>query len=240
MRAVPALQPVFVPCLEVRSLPGALDPRCRQKPSPDGYEYVGRSPIKPGLTGGVNLCARHWAGLVRCGRGLTAGMAIGTLFIGNALRDVDHDGRTVLPGFVLRVLEGRRAGPVLLFGRHEADPCISGYDEAHEVALQAEIERRRLRDETQGLDPRAHHSRARRTFGGVERAPYDASGRIMLPPMMRRRGRIGDRALFIGAGGNFEVWNPELARNAADGDLRELAEFALSQPSDNEESEVER
>jgi MraZ protein len=166
-------------------------------------------------------------------------MAIETLFSGNALRDVDHDGRTVLPGFVLRVLEGRRAGPVLLFGRHEADPCISGYDEGHQTVLQAEIERRRLRDEAQGLDPGAHHSRARRAFGTVERVAYDANGRVTLPPMTRRRGRIGERALFIGAGGNFEVWNPELAREAADGEVRELAEFALSQPPGNEESEEE-
>ena len=166
-------------------------------------------------------------------------MAIDTLFSGNALRDVDHDGRTVLPGFVLRVLEGRRAGPVLLLGRHEADPCISGYDEAHQAVLQASIERQRLRDEAQGLDPAAHHRRARRTFGAVERVPYDASGRVTLPPAMRRRGRIGDRALFIGAGGNFEVWNPDVAREAADEEVRELAEFALSRPTANQGSEGE-
>ena len=164
-------------------------------------------------------------------------MAMGILFSGNALHDVDGDGRTELPGFVLRVLEGRRAGPVVLFGSHEADRCISGYDEAHQVELHAELERRRLQDEARGVAPAAHHSRVRRTFGAVERAPYDARGRVTLPPMMRGRGRIGDRALFIGAGSNFEVWNPDLACESADEEVRALAEFALSQRPDNEESE---
>jgi DNA-binding transcriptional regulator/RsmH inhibitor MraZ len=62
---------------------------------------------------------------------------------------------------------------------------------------------------------------------------------VTLPPMMRRRSRIGDRALFIGAGGNFEVWNPQLAREAADEEVRALAEFALAQLPGNEESEGE-
>ena len=165
---------------------------------------------------------------------------IENLFSGNALRAVDAEGRTLLPAFVLAVLDRRRAGARLLFGPHEQDPCISGYDESYEAVLHAEIERRRLRDEAQGVPAAAHHSRARRTFGAVERASYDARGRITLPPMMRRKSRIGARALFIGAGGSFEVWDPDLARQAEDREVRELAEFACSLGVMDEESEVER
>lgn len=164
-------------------------------------------------------------------------MEADSLFSGNALRAVDADGVTTLPGFVLRALEGRGVGPTLVFARHESDPCISGYDEGYQSVLHAEVRRRQLRDEAQGLGPAAHHKRARRTFGLVERARYDAGGRVTLPPGMRRRGRIGDRALFIGTGGNFEVWSPELAREAEDDDVRELAEFALSPKAADRESE---
>jgi len=45
--------------------------------------------------------------------------------------------------------------------------------------------------------------------------------------------------LFIGAGGRFEVWNPDVARAAEDREVRELAEFACSITVLNEESEVE-
>jgi len=163
-----------------------------------------------------------------------------SLFSGNALHGVDADGVTTLPDFVLRALEGRGIDPTLVFAGHECDPCISGYDIGHQVILHAEIERRQLRDEAQGVAPAAHHKRTRRVFGLVEKARYDAAGRVTLPPRMRRKGRIGDRALFIGTGGNFEVWNPELAREAEDDDVRELAEFALSPAVSSNEGEEEQ
>ena len=171
--------------------------------------------------------------------GTDPGMDADILFSGNALLAVDADGATMLPGFVLRALEGRGSDTILVFGGHESDPCISGYDEGYQAVLHAEIERRRLRDEAQGVAPAAHHRRARRTFGMVERARFDVGGRVTLPARMRRRGRIGDRALFIGTGGNFKVWNPDVAREAADEDVRELASFALSGDS-GKESEAEQ
>lgn len=166
-------------------------------------------------------------------------MGTDALFIGNALRAVDADGGTQLPRFVLRALAARGSDPTVIFGGHEADPCISGYDEGHQEALHAEIKRRRRRDVVAGAAPAAHYARARRAFGLIEQARYDAAGRIALPPMMRHKGRIGDRALFIGTGDNFEIWSPDLAREAADDEVRELARFALSQDASNEESEAE-
>ncbi len=47
-------------------------------------------------------------------------------------------------------------------------------------------------------------------FGASEEVPYDPSGRVVLPPMMRRKGRIEDLALFLGAGETFQIWNPRL------------------------------
>ena len=46
-------------------------------------------------------------------------------------------------------------------------------------------------------------------FGATEEVPYDSSGRIVLPPMMRRKGGIEDLALFLGAGETFQIWNPQ-------------------------------
>lgn len=164
---------------------------------------------------------------------------IENLFSGNALLPVDAEGRTTLPPFVLAVLDRRRAGARLLFGAHEQDPCISGYDEGYQTVLHAEMERRRLRDEAEGVPAAAHHSRARRLFGAVERASYDSGGRITLPPLMRLKGRIGERALFVGAGGSFELWDPDLACAAGDPEIRELAQFVCSADITDRESEVE-
>lgn len=158
------------------------------------------------------------------------------LFSGYALGPVDADGWTTLPPFVLRVLERRRAGPLVLFGIHETDPCISGYDEHYLLTVQEETERRRLRDEAAGLSGDLHRTRVRRLFGAVARSGVTETGRIALPPMMRRRSGIGRSAFFVGTGGSFEIWDPEVARQT-DTMLGEMADFAVLETQQQMEGE---
>ena len=154
-------------------------------------------------------------------------MELEHLFNGSALNAVDAKGRLSVPAFVRAVIERRSDAKVIILGTHEADTCLAGYDRNYARYLYQENERRRLAEE--GADPQAHFARARRTFGVTEEAPYDTSGRIILPPMMRRRGKIEDLALFVGVGGTFEIWNPKLALDSGDADLRELAEYRLEE-----------
>jgi hypothetical protein len=65
-------------------------------------------------------------------------------------------------------------------------------------------------------------------FGMAEEATFDPQGRLVLPALPRRRGRIDDLALFVGAGPIFEIWNPSVACERG-GDLRALAEFRLGE-----------
>ncbi|MEO5809484.1 MAG: division/cell wall cluster transcriptional repressor MraZ, partial [Sphingomicrobium sp.] len=75
---------------------------------------------------------------------------------------------------------------------------------------------------------------ARRTmmaFGATEEVPYDSSGRVVLPPMMRRKGQIEELALFIGVGETFQIWNPSLFladRNIPE-DMKDVARFRLEE-----------
>lgn len=156
-------------------------------------------------------------------------MELEHLFNGSALNAVDAKGRLSVPAFIRSVVERRSEGKAIILGSHEVDPCLSAYDRNYARILYAENERRRLVEEGQGADPQGHFARARRTFGVTEEVPYDTSGRIILPPMMRRRGRIEDLALFVGVGGTFEIWNPRLALESGDADLRELAAFRLEE-----------
>jgi len=48
----------------------------------------------------------------------------------------------------------------------------------------------------------------RMAFGMVEDAPFDASGRLVIPPVMRRLGQLEDLAFFSGFGNVIEIWNP--------------------------------
>ncbi|MDT9598034.1 division/cell wall cluster transcriptional repressor MraZ [Sphingosinicella rhizophila] len=151
------------------------------------------------------------------------------LFNGSALNAVDAKGRLSVPAFIRGVIERRSDAKAVVIGAHEVDPCLTAYDRGYGRYLQNEIERRRLIEEEQGGTSQAHFARARRTFGIVEDVPYDTSGRIILPPMMRRKGKIEDLALFVGVGGTFEIWNPHVALESGDEGLRDLAAYRLEE-----------
>lgn len=165
-------------------------------------------------------------------------MEVTHLFSGSALGAVDGKGRVRLPSFILRELERPSDRGRVMFGVHESDPCLTGYGASLRPRLQAELERRRLRDEDEGRPPEAHHARARRLFGLVEEAAYDEAGRLHMPPFVRTRAGIAGRVLFIGAGPHFELWDPERALIEGSGEVREVAEYRLGEIG-SEEREVE-
>lgn len=154
-------------------------------------------------------------------------MEVTHIFSGNALGALDEEGRVRLPTFILREMARHGDGGRVLLGVHESDPCLTGYGADLQPRLQAELERRRLRDEALGRPAGEHHARARRTFGLVEEASYDDGGRLTLPPLARRRGGLGGSILFIGAGSHFELWDPSLAMAEGDEELRLVAEYRL-------------
>lgn len=156
-------------------------------------------------------------------------MELEHLFNGSALSAVDAKGRLSVPSFIRGVVERRSDAKAIVIGMHEASPCLNAYDRGYAKILYTENERRRLAEEAAGGDLAAHHARVRRTFGLTEDVPYDTSGRIILPPMMRRKGRIEELALFVGIGGTFEIWNPQLALESGDEELRDLAAYRLEE-----------
>ncbi|MFL6845954.1 MAG: division/cell wall cluster transcriptional repressor MraZ [Allosphingosinicella sp.] len=167
-------------------------------------------------------------------------MEIAHLFSGNALGAVDSSGRVRLPSFILREVARQGGGGRLLFGVHESDPCLTGYGAGLQPRLEAELERRRLRDEGLGRPPADHHARARRLFGLVEETSLDEGGEITLPPLARRRGGIGDRILFIGAGSHFEIWDPAVALADGGEAVREVARYRLGDPAVETSQEEEK
>jgi MraZ protein len=103
----------------------------------------------------------------------------------------------------------RRGDHAIVLAKHDAF-CLSAYDPAYAALKHEKIERLLEKQET---DPAAELDHARRTmmaFGATEEVPYDSSGRIIVPPMMRRKGQLEDLALFIGVGETFQLWNPKL------------------------------
>ena len=158
-------------------------------------------------------------------------MALEHLFQGSALNAVDAKGRVSVPAFLRSVIERRGDARNIVLAKHDAFTALAAYDPAYAALKHAKLERLLEKQET---DPAAELDHARRTmmaFGATEEVPYDSSGRIVLPPMMRAKGKIEELALFIGVGETFQIWNPALFLK--DGnvpeDMKDIARFRLEE-----------
>ena len=158
-------------------------------------------------------------------------MALEHLFQGSALNGVDAKGRVSVPAFLRQVIERRGDTRTIVLAKHEHFPALSAYDPAYAAQKHVKLERLLEKEETAPDAELAYQRRTLMAFGASEEVPYDSSGRIVLPPMMRRKGGIKDLALFIGAGETFHIWNPTLFLADANvpEDLKDIARFRLEE-----------
>jgi len=158
-------------------------------------------------------------------------VALEHLFQGSALNAVDAKGRVSVPAFLRSVIERRGDSKTIVLAKHENFPCLSAYDPAYAALKHAKLERLLEKEET---DPQAqleYQQRNLMAFAATEETPYDSSGRILFPPMMRRKGQIEDLALFLGAGETFQVWNPRLflAEKNVPEDMKDIVRFRMEE-----------
>ncbi len=70
----------------------------------------------------------------------------------------------------------------------------------------------KLSESIDSLDP---YSEERDAFalsilGGCQQLQFDADGRVLLPEVLISNAKISDRAVFVGKGQTFEIWQPEM------------------------------
>lgn len=136
------------------------------------------------------------------------------LFIGSALCEVTAGGEILLPRYFLETVQQRSGDKSLFIGVHEASACLIAFDRCHAQQRYYDQEAQQLPDDPQRL---------RRTYGFVERTPIDPDGMIVLPPLMRERGHIGDSVLLVATGQRFEIWDLESLLQGGPSDLILLA-----------------
>lgn len=153
------------------------------------------------------------------------GVANRELYEGFALQAVDQKGRVAIPSDLRASAERNSDVRQIVIGLHPFDPCLSAHDIDWSREKYARIDKPELApgDPDQRADARAK----RRAFGLVERAPFDDSGRFVLPPFFRKRAKIERWAFFTGAGESFDIWAPEILFGTPDIDptLREVCEY---------------
>ncbi|MEO6434111.1 MAG: division/cell wall cluster transcriptional repressor MraZ, partial [Sphingomicrobium sp.] len=158
-------------------------------------------------------------------------VALEHLFQGSALNAVDAKGRVSIPAFLRSVIERRGDARTITLAKHESFPCLTAYDPAYAALKHAKLERLMEKEETGPDAALDYQQRNLMAFAATEEVPYDSSGRILMPPMMRMKGKIEDLALFLGTGETFQLWNPDLllADDRIPDDLKDIVRFRLSE-----------
>jgi MraZ protein len=158
-------------------------------------------------------------------------VALEHLFQGSALNAVDAKGRVSIPAFLRTVVERRGDARTIVLASHESFPCLSAYDPAYAALKHAKLERLLEKEETSPDAELEYQQRNLMAFGATEEVPYDSSGRVVMPPMMRRKGGIEELALFLGAGETFQIWNPTMFLEDArvPDDLKDIARYRLEE-----------
>ena len=158
-------------------------------------------------------------------------VALDHLFQGSALNAVDGKGRVSIPSFLRSVIERRGDAKTIVLAKHENFPCLSAYDPAYAALKHAKLERLLEKEETSPEAQLEYQQRNLMAFAATEEVPYDSSGRIVFPPMMRRKGQIGDLALFLATGETFQIWSPQLLLDdkRIPEDLKDIARFRLEE-----------
>jgi MraZ protein len=128
------------------------------------------------------------------------------LYIGSALQGVDRKGRVAIPADFRTTIEKNSSARTVMVAFHPTLPCLRGFDSQWAADAEADF-RRRLLD---GTDPAVIAAEREAAFGEVEQAPFDPSGRFIMPDFFRAEAQIEDRAFFIGSGPTFNVWAPAL------------------------------
>jgi MraZ protein len=158
-------------------------------------------------------------------------VALEHLFQGSALNAVDAKGRVSVPAFLRGVVERRGDARSIVLAKHQSFPCLSAYDPAYAALMHAKLERLLEKEETNAKAQLEYQQRNLMAFAATEEVPYDSSGRIVLPPMMRRNGKIEELALFLGAGETFQIWNPALLLkdDRIPEDMKDVARYRLEE-----------
>src|SRR5699024_9029977 len=86
----------------------------------------------------------------------------------------------------------------------------------------------RIRDEVMGLSTfnASHRSLQRRLVGSATQFELDSNSRILLPLTLRQVAGLEKRAVFMGMGQRFEIWNEDILNERRAVEEREIQDQA--------------
>jgi len=149
----------------------------------------------------------------------------GTAYLGAALTAIDPKGRMAIPAtFRNPLVHSSRGERLVCIGRSAHAPCLQCYGTGRRDELLEQVRRREAVAIERGEDFRSDHVGGR-VFTMAFEISFDASGRLILPAMLRGSAGISDLAFFSGNGPDFSIWDPQTLLGIDDPNL-ESQKFA--------------
>ena len=144
-------------------------------------------------------------------------MADRAVFKGYALQGIDGKGRVALPAPVRQIVETSKGERMLLLSDDDKRDCLRAADQnwADRLYDRLSDDADRALNAGQTID---REDIAAAAFGRFDEVPFDASGRFILPPFLRKKADLSDLAFFWGAGDTVEIWNPRTLMADANAD----------------------
>ena len=130
------------------------------------------------------------------------------LFLSTFTNKVDKKGRVSVPASFRSVLSKQDFAGIVVYGSFIND-CIEGCGMDRIEKLSESIDM---------LDPFSEERDAFATtiLGGSIQLPFDSEGRVLLPESLLTLSNVSERAVFVGKGKTFEIWEPEAYKRYED------------------------
>ena len=137
-----------------------------------------------------------------------------SLFLSSYENRLDTKGRISVPASFRASVSSEQFAGVVLY-RSFTNNCIEGLSMSRMEQMANATDKMGVFDGT--LD-----DLSAMLFADARPLSFDATGRIMIPADLLAHAGITDRAIFVGRGNSFQIWNPDAFHKTQDAALARL------------------
>ena len=137
-----------------------------------------------------------------------------SLFLSSYENRLDSKGRISVPASFRASLNNDKFAGVVLY-RSFTNKCIDGLSMSRMEQLAAATDK-------MGVFDNALDDLSAMLFADARPLQFDVTGRIVIPNDLLKHAGITDRALFVGRGNSFQIWNPDKYKKVQEKSLENL------------------
>ena len=137
-----------------------------------------------------------------------------SLFLSSYENRLDTKGRISVPASFRASLAGENFTGVVLY-RSFTNNCIEGLS-------MSRMEQMATAADKMGIFDSELDDLSAMLFADARPLTFDVTGRIVIPSELLKHAGITDKAVFVGRGNSFQIWNPDAFHTAQEKSLQNL------------------